>query len=144
MLPKITELNIIQDSEETQSQSQGLSFLFDFSTGDFVTRDGKFVEVEGKEALKQWITMTIKTIRNRFEVYKGTNYGVRTDDLIGSVYPTDFIEKETQNEITNALLEHPAINSLTNWNFVREDSFLKVNFTVNSIYDPIPIEEVLS
>ncbi|MCM3411456.1 DUF2634 domain-containing protein [Metabacillus litoralis] len=124
--------------------TQGKSFLFDFNTGDFVTKDGKLVEIEGEESLKQWITMTIKTQINLYEIYEGVDHGVNMMDLIGSNYPLDFIQKEVQNEITSALLTNPVITSLSGWQFEKEGSILKVIFTVISTYDPIQIEEVLA
>ncbi|WP_456273636.1 DUF2634 domain-containing protein [Bacillus sp. AK031] len=137
MLPKITELEF---NEAITSNEQpfvpGKSFLFDFETGEFVFINGKMVEITGKEALKQWIHKTVLTARQRFLVYiDNPEHGIRAEDLIGTNYPADFINKSMENELTGALLVNKEIISLTNFSAVKSEGKLSVLFTVNSIYD---------
>lgn len=143
MLPVIAELEFEEILDEQDLPQQGKSFLFDFGTGDFVLRDGKLVEISEKQALQQWINKTIRTARLRFEVYKDNpEYGVSIDDLIGSNYPIDFVEKEIENELKETLLQNEQIISLSNFNAEKNESTLTVKFMVNSIFDDFEQEVV--
>lgn len=133
MLPKITKLEFEEVLQEEQDQPLiGRSFLFDFKKGDFVLKDGKFVVIEGKEALKQWIEMTIRTERFKFRVYEGTDYGIQLEDLIGSSYPKAFIEAEMEREISEALTSHAAIQAISNFFLVRDGAKATISFQVES------------
>jgi hypothetical protein len=133
MLPKITELEFEEVLEQEQGQPIRLrSFLFDFDTGDFVLKDGKLIEIVGIEVIKQWIEMTVRTERNKFKVYEGTDYGIQLEDLIGSSYPHDFIEAEMKRELTESLIAHPAIQSISNFSLIREGEIGKVSFYVET------------
>ncbi|MBM7577662.1 DUF2634 domain-containing protein [Jeotgalibacillus terrae] len=146
MLPKITELVFNETITQTeQPVVPGKSFLFDFETGEFVFSNGKMIEITGKEALKQWIHKTILTARQRFVVYMDNpDHGIRAEDLIGTNYPADFINKSMENELKGALLVNQEINSLTNFSAVKSEGKLSVSFTVNSIYDTFPEEVTIS
>lgn len=134
MFPTITQLEFVTETEETIQL--GRSFLFDFNENKFVMENGKFIVVEGIEALKMWIEKTIRTEKFRFKIYEKNNdrdseYGVRIEDLIiGNDYPILFIESELKREITDALLKHPAISNLSEWLIDKEDDVLNINFTV--------------
>jgi hypothetical protein len=132
VLPQITELEFEDALQEQEELPQvGRSFLFDFKTGEFVLKDGKFIEVSEIEALKVWIENTIRTERYQFRVYQGTEYGVTISDLIGSHYSEDFIEAELIRELSQAISEHPLIDDVSNWEFERDGSYLKASFQVN-------------
>jgi Protein of unknown function (DUF2634) len=137
MLPKITELEFNETITQTEQPFvPGKSFLFDFETGEFVFWNGKMVEITGKEALKQWIHKTILTARQRFLVYiDDPGHGIRAEDLIGTNYPSDFINKSMENELKGALLVNEEINSLTNFSAIKSEGKLSVSFNVDSIYD---------
>jgi hypothetical protein len=131
MLPKITELEFVFPVEDVPKQ--GRSFLFDFEKGEFITKDGKMVPVEDIESLKVWIEKTIRTERFRFKIYDGSDYGVGIEGLIGSNYPLDFIKAEMKREVTEALIKHPLIESLTNMAIERDGSRGKISFQVNTV-----------
>lgn len=132
MLPEITELRLPQTAETTdQVQDLGKSFLFDFEKGDFVLKDGKPVETDGIEAIKVWIEKVLRTQKTKWKIYEGTDYGTTIEDLIvGHGYPMSFLESELKREITEALLKHPRIESLSSWEFRRDKDKLYVVFTV--------------
>ena len=138
MLPKTIELEFETVTEDIPQT--GKSFLFDFEKGDFVLKDGKLVSVEGLEALKVWIEKTLRTERFKFEVYEGTEYGSRIQDLIGSVYPLDFIKIELEREITEALIIHPEIEQLIGWIFTLNNGLLTVKFEVISTIGSVEVE----
>lgn len=134
ILPKITELELPKQ-EENEVQDLGKSFLFDFKKGDFALRDGRLVEIEGIKAIQVWIEKVLRTQKFRWVIYEDVNYGCTIEDLIiGHSYPKSFLESELKREITDAVLKHPQIESLSDWDFVRVDDKLRVIFTVN-LYD---------
>lgn len=135
-LPQLAQLEfeIEEIEQEANQRKRGKSFLFDFNKGDFVLKDGKFVRIEGLEALKQWIWMNIKTEKYRFRVYDGTDFGLTLEQLIGSNYPFSFVTEEIKRVISDGLLVHESITDLSNWNFERDREQIIVSFEVNSIY----------
>ncbi|MBM7631093.1 DUF2634 domain-containing protein [Geomicrobium sediminis] len=135
-MPKITQLEFDRpyDQEVTEATHSGKSYLFDFEKGDYVTRDGKMVPIEGIDAVRQWIKTTMLTEFGRYRVFEGVDHGIRTTGLIGSAYPIDFVKTEYKREIIDALTLHPAITSLGQWSFAHEGSTLHISFRVDTIY----------
>ncbi|MEG0775502.1 DUF2634 domain-containing protein [Clostridium sp.] len=129
------EVNINQIQSTVLSNNIGKSFLFDFNTGDFVLKDGKLVVIEDIEALKVWIEKILRTEKYKFKVYEKEDtrleYGVTLQDLIvGNNYPIEFIQSEIRREVAAALLKHPLILGLDNWNIEKDNPILKVSFRV--------------
>ncbi len=144
MLPQIAELEFEEVLEEQDEPRIGKSFLFDFDTGEFVFNDGKMVPIYGKDVLKQWIHKTILTAKGRFRVYiDSPEYGVRIDDLVGSIYPLDFIKKEVENELTEALMQNEQIIALRDFDAEMEESKLTVRFTVDSTFEEFEQEVIV-
>lgn len=136
MLPRIVDLEFDNALEEQEDFEDKSSFLFDFNKGDFVLKDGKFIEISKVEALKQWVEMVIRTERYRYEIYKDENnnddHGIQLEDLFG--YDISFAEEEIKRELTERLIKDKRINSLSNWKFERDGSTVKIMFAVDSIY----------
>lgn len=130
ILPEITELELPKQ-EERKIENLGKSFLFDFKKGDFALKDGRLVEIEGIKAIQVWIEKILRTQKFRWGIYDGVDYGATIEDLIvGHSYPKSFLESELKREITDAVLKHPQIESLTDWDFIRVNDKLRVVFTV--------------
>jgi hypothetical protein len=124
-------INILSTSETSIKKS----FLFDFDKGDFVTRDGKLVEVEGIAALKVDIEKALRTEKFKFKIYekedKRLEYGITIQDLIvGHNYPRAFVESEVKREVTDALLRKSVIQRLDNWNIEKDNPKAKIKFRV--------------
>lgn len=129
-------INIGAIQEKLVNSKIGKSFLFDFDKGDFVLKDGKLVEIEDLEALKVWIQKVLRTEKFKFKIYskqdKRLEYGITLQDLIvGYNYPKEFVEAEVKREVTEALLKHPLINNLDNWNIEKNNPVLRISFKVN-------------
>ncbi|QNB48216.1 DUF2634 domain-containing protein [Thermanaerosceptrum fracticalcis] len=135
MLPDIAKFDI--NTQAQRSPTIGKSFLFDFTAGDFVIKDGRLVKTEDIEALKGWITKVLKTEKFRFAVYAREDkneYGVTIEDLlIGYNYPPQFIESELKREIESALVKQPMISSLSNWSITRDGAKANIVFRVNLV-----------
>lgn len=136
MLPQIAQLQFRTGIEE-DSPKMGKSFLFDFKKGDFVLKDGRLVEAFDFQALIVWIEKILRTERYRYKVYAREDkneYGVVLEDLIvGNNFPHAFVEAELKREISQALIKHPMIQSLSDWNIDKKNPVLKISFKVNLI-----------
>lgn len=123
----------------------GKSFLFDFSTGDFKLDDtGNLISVSNLEALKIWITKILKTDKNKFTVYDGSNYGiVNLKELITSDYPFEFIKAEIESNVKEVLLKNTAIKSVGNFEFERNKGLLTVSFDCSTIFGTVQSEVII-
>ena len=128
-----------QDLTPTTIESTGAvgkSFLFDFTAGEFVIRDGKLVECNGMEAIKTWIEKILRTEKGRFTIYSGTDYGCHLEDLIvGSNFSAAFIESELKREVSDSLMQNPQIKSISNFEVIRGTNSITVSMEVNTSYD---------
>jgi phage baseplate assembly protein W len=128
MFPRTQDLPDVTKAETVMS---GKSFLFDFTAGDFIIRDGKLVECKGIDAIKVWIEKILRTEKGRFRIYNDTDYGCRIEDLlVGSNYPVEFIEAELKREIEDALKQNPNILSVSNFSIERTASGITVSMEV--------------
>lgn len=139
--------NIIQDDNINADKTTitGKSFLFDFSAGDFVLDDtGNLISINDLEALKIWITKILKTDKNKFTVYDGTNYGI-TDlkELVTSDYPFEFIKSEIEINVKEVLLKNTAIKSVQNFEFERNKKLLTVSFDCSTIFGTVQSEVII-
>ncbi|CAK7083816.1 DUF2634 domain-containing protein [Tissierella sp.] len=143
IFPKITELELPkQDSNVIKDL--GKTFLYDFKKREFILKDGKPIEAVGKKGIEIWIEKVLRTQKNRWKIYDEVDYGTTIEDLIvGHSYPKSFLESELKREITQEVLKHPRIESLTNWDFIRVNDKLRVIFTVN-LYDGDFIKQEVS
>jgi hypothetical protein len=147
MFPEVDETLFEIDETSEEAAYEGKSFLFDFEKGEFVLRDGKLVPVTGVEALKIWIVKTLKTEKFRYKIYEKEDtddeYGVLIEDLVvGNNFSQDFIESELKREITDALLKHPKIESISDFSTEREKTLLKISFTVDLVTEDSFNQEV--
>lgn len=130
MFPEITELEFDVEEVTESYVPMGKSYLYDFKRGEFAIRNGKQVEVFGKDALKVWIEKVLRTEYGRFCIYKNEEYGVVLEDLIGSNHPQSFVESEIKREVTLALLRHQDIIAIEQWSFTRDGRWMRISFVV--------------
>lgn len=130
MFPETQDLTVVT-AEKTAVT--GKSFLFDFTAGDFVVRNGKLVECDGRDAIRVWIEKILRTEKGRFKIYDDTDFGCRLEDLlIGSNYTAAFIEAELKREIEDALLQNPNISAVSNFSLERTASGIIVRLEVET------------
>lgn len=136
MLPKITKLQLKTENKKDLLK-MGKSFLFDFKRGEFPLKDGRLIEVSDAQALMVWIEKTLRTEKYRYKVYERKDkneYGTVLEDLIiGNNLPHSFVEAELKREISQALMKHPMIQSLSNWKIEGKNPNLKISFKVNLV-----------
>lgn len=125
MFPNTQDLSDSAASEGSAAGT-GKSFLFDFQTGDFVIQNGKLVETND---ISVWIEKILRTEKDRYEIYAGTEYGVRLEDLIvGTNYDQAFVQSELKREIEEAMLTHPEITGISG--FTAEKTETKIIISV--------------
>lgn len=123
MLPEITI------SQINETSSSGKSFLFDFNKGDFVIKDGKFVEIEGVDVIKQWVNATLRTEKFKYFIYQ--DHGVEIEDILENGFSGELLKIELKRTIKEALEVHEQIQSISNFNFTQVGSAMNITFTVN-------------
>ena len=128
MFPNSTDVMFDNKSDISSGTK---SYLFDFTTGDFVVRDGKLIECDGIDAIKVWIEKILRTEKRRYSIYDNTEYGCHLEDLIiGNSYTAEFIEAELKREIEDALKQNPRITSVTNFKITRNKNAITVTLEV--------------
>ena len=128
MFPNSTDIML---DNKTQTLNGTKSYIFDFTTGDFIVRDGKIIECDGIDAIKVWIEKILRTEKGRYPIYDNTEYGCHLEDLIiGNSYTAEFIEAELKREIEDALKQNPRITSVTNFNITRNKNAITVTLEV--------------
>ena len=128
MFPNSTDVMLDNKSDISSGTK---SYLFDFTTGDFIVRDGKIIECDGIDAIKVWIEKILRTEKDRYPIYDNTEYGCHLEDLIiGNSYTAEFIEAELKREIEDALKQNSQITSVTNFNITRNTNAITVTLEV--------------
>ncbi|WMM23665.1 DUF2634 domain-containing protein [Tissierella sp. MB52-C2] len=135
MFPKLDLDNIAEELQFEEKKNEGKTFLFDFEKGDFVIKDGRLVEVEGKEAIKIWIEKILRTEKFKFEVYKEdeniNEYGTTIKKLIqGKKVPQFFLQSELKREIEEVLKRHSEIDRIKDFRTEQEAATLRIYFTI--------------
>lgn len=132
MFPTLDIDKIISEENQSLRKPGGKTYKYDFKKGDFVIKDGRLVEVEGKEAIKVWIEKILRTEKFKFKVYTENNkddYGLTIKKLIlGKKIPFFFLQSELKREITEALLKHPDIDNIANFKISQNVTTLTISF----------------
>jgi len=109
------------------------TYAIDFVTGDIGG------ELDGIDAIKQYIVKAIKTARFRFSIYD-TDYGSEIDDLIGQDVSIALLETEIPRVIEEAILYDDRVISVYDFELTREGDRLYVSFYVETAESTIPME----
>lgn len=101
-------------------------------TKTYRIKDNRIVGfTDGKEALKQAISLILNTERYEYLIYSW-NYGSELNGLIGQ--QKDIAESEFRRRIREALSQDDRINNVDNFIFRYDKDGVEVSFTVFSIY----------
>lgn len=133
LFPAYIEADTTIEVEEKQMLPK--EYEIDFSTGQLTGRI-----VEGKEAIKVWIWLTLQVPRYRFFIYTW-DYGSEFEELIGQGYSEEFIEAEAQRMTEECLLVNEYIQDIQNFSLSMEKSCLTISFTANTLYGVINFED---
>ncbi|NFM25184.1 DUF2634 domain-containing protein [Clostridium sporogenes] len=120
----------VEETEEEQTLSKlGKVFLFDFKKNEYVIKDGKLVECTERQALEQWIYWILLTYKDKYNIYKDTDFYCNIEDLVGKKRNA-FVLSELQREVEEALKKHRYIDHIENFITVQDKSILNVQFDV--------------
>jgi len=124
------------ETNETPSLNQGKrTILFDFQRGDILIKNKAIQTSEGKEAIKNKIQKFIYTDKRVTQIYKGTNYGIERENIIGKVYESKVSEIENLTAALKKMInETYGVISLDNLVTKMENDVLIINFQVATIY----------
>lgn len=131
MFPEENEVLELSEAEPGTGKVIG----FDYTMKDIPVSDGRIVLYDELESVKQWIMKQIQTEKDRYIVYEGVDFGITSlKELITSDFPELFIKSQVENDITERLLEHPAITDVSEFEFSKNKRTWKVKFTAYTIY----------
>nr|DAO06128.1 MAG TPA: Protein of unknown function (DUF2634) [Caudoviricetes sp.] len=132
MFPTDTDFQDIKISTTNEQSSKiGRSFLFDFKTGQHQITDGKVVECDQLQAIKQWLELLVRTMLDKYKVYRGTGFGLTWEQYIGRRdLPLGFIISEMEREVSEAAVKlNSAIASVQDFTVERQTRGLTIGFS---------------
>ncbi|RMD02732.1 DUF2634 domain-containing protein [Clostridium autoethanogenum] len=149
MIPFIPDLQqqIDNISSITTIEPLGKVFKFDFENKCFVIQDGKLVElITNEEKIEQWIHQIVLTYKDKFDVYKDTDFYCNIEDFFGKKFTKykGYYQSELINEIRTALTKHRYIQSVDTFELTHmKGTDWKISYKVTLIDGVIEKEEVL-
>lgn len=119
---------------ENTTEDIGCDFLFDYETGQHIIKNSVLVECGTLQSVKQYIQNVLRTQANLYGVYiqdETEVFGISVYKYIGTrILPMGYLNSELKREVTENLLKHPLIASVSNWVGKRERRGLNISFTV--------------
>jgi hypothetical phage related protein len=133
----LQELSDTQTIKEDDSQVVRVprEYGIDFQTGQLT---GKIVE--GLEAIKVWIWLCMHTERFRHAIYSA-DYGTSLEQYIGHMLSEEYINTDCESEISDALLINEYIESIEDFEAVRNSDSLNISFRVVTKFGSIEVDE---
>lgn len=146
IMPEVYDVEIPDPQEQTEysdidSSTENIprEYAWNFEKNDFLLKDGKFVVVEGKEAIKIWIWKALHTPKMRYSIYSDT-YGHDMESLIGKGFSYGLMETEIKRFVTESLTQIKYITGITDFSMNIDNDIYKVSFTVGTTIGDIEIE----
>ena len=119
-----TEEEDINEEEEWYPKE----YEVDFATGKLT---GKIVEGSKAIAARCYLALLIP----RYKYYQYSwDYGSELRELIGSNNSDEYIESEVNRFVTECVSENPYVNGIENIQIERQESTLKITFTIITDY----------
>lgn len=124
-------LTLDDESLTDPEKDLGKVFLFDFAERKYVLRDGKPVEANYDESIRQWLAMLMITERDKFKVYSGSDFGISLAQFIGRKdIPLATVTSEVSRQIGEAAAMHPEITGVEQFVISRSDGKATLHFDV--------------
>lgn len=133
----LQELSDAKTIKEDDSQVVRVprEYGIDFNTGKLT---GKIVE--GLEAIKVWIWLCMHTERFRHAIYSA-DYGTSLEQYIGHMLSEEYINTDCESEISDALLINEYIESIEDFEAIRNSDSLNISFRVVTKFGSIEVDE---
>lgn len=133
-LQELSDTKTIKE-EDGQVVKAPREYGIDFNTGQLT---GKIVE--GLEAIKVWIWLCMHTERFRHAIYSA-DYGTSLEQYIGHMLSEEYINTDCESEISDALLINEYIESIEDFEAVRNSDSLNISFRVVTKFGSIEVDE---
>lgn len=135
-LQELSDTKTIKE-EDSQVVKVPREYGIDFNTGQLT---GKIVE--GLEAIKVWIWLCMHTERFRHAIYSA-DYGTSLEQYIGHMLSEEYINTDCESEISDALLINEYIESIEDFEAVRNSDSLNISFRVVTKFGSLEVDEVV-
>ena len=133
-LQELSDTKTIKE-DDSQVVKVPREYGIDFTTGQLT---GKIVE--GLEAIKVWIWLCMHTERFRHAIYSA-DYGTSLEQYIGHMLSEEYINTDCESEISDALLINEYIESIEDFEAVRNSDSLNISFRVVTKFGRIEVDE---
>lgn len=120
------DLEELGEEKETPKE-----YGIDFSTGQLTGQ-----VVEGLEAVKVWIWLTLQTPRYRHYIYTW-DYGSEFEELAKQTYTEEYLEAEAFHMTEDCLLVNENIESISDFCVNIEKDTASISFTAETLYGSI-------
>lgn len=135
-LQELSDTKTIKE-DDSQVVKVPKEYGLDFQTGQLT---GKIVE--GLEAIKVWIWLCMHTERFRHAIYSA-DYGTSLEQYIGHMLSEEYINTDCESEISDALLINEYIESIEDFEAVRNSDSLNISFRVVTKFGSLEVDEVV-
>lgn len=136
MFPEIDiDMEVEIDDEEISQDENPVTLgrvpLYDFEKRTYVVRDGKVIEATEDEAIRQWVAFLILTKKDKYAVYKETDFGTYIENYIGWRGSNfGFVASELRREIEEGCEIHPLIKGIDAFELTFENGLGHVSLSV--------------
>lgn len=137
----ITDVDTIINQTISATATIPREYAWDFINNDFRLVDGKFVIVEGKEALKVWMWKALKTMKMRYSIYSD-NYGHELDSLIGQGFSSGMIESEAKRIVWETISVNSHITGMQDFTVESDGDTLTVSFTALTYQGEVEMSDI--
>lgn len=103
----------------------GRNLVFDWDENHFVMEDGSPVMVTKVDAVKEWLTLVVRTRQSRYPIYP-VDFGGDAMDIIGKKIPKGYNLSEFKRKMLESIEYLPGIDDAEGFNYDGE----KIRFTV--------------
>jgi len=133
-LQELSDTKTIKE-DDSQVVKVPREYGINFQTGQLT---GKIVE--GLEAIKVWIWLCMHTERFRHAIYSA-DYGTSLEQYIGYMLSEEYINTDCESEISDALLINEYIESIEDFEAVRNSDSLNISFRVVTKFGSVEVDE---
>lgn len=117
-------------------------YAWNFESDTFLLEDGRFIVVDGIEALKVRAYKKLKTSKNRYLLIYSKDYGnTLEDDMIGKS-ASEENKTKIKKIINECLIDGTYINSIDFINMQLDEDMMTISIRLNTIYGSIDMEGV--
>lgn len=128
--------------EEITASSGICDILFDVSAKKIVVDNGNTVKADKKQLVQQWLFMLIHTEIDKYNVYKGTGFGL---DFLYKMkgheyYSSGFAIAQIEEELRNKIIVHPYVDEVISITVEKEFSKLIISVVLRIDDDEVNAE----